>query len=238
MVNIKKIMNVAALSSVAVLAVPAAKMIPAGSTLAYLTDIGDVKVNKTTIALDPSTKIVEYFPEFTKNSIKSQTVYHYRKGVQVFNDGYVDAYVRVRIDFTDSDIKNKTKLSFDGKNFYYFSEFCTQVESNGWHYNSSDGYFYYKTPIYAGNYEELEKDMTKDEETHIFNWKKEGALGVTMIEGVTLATNPLFTYVETDFEVAKNVRNYSLNVSQDSIASYLGDDYASAWGSVLGYSIN
>lgn len=235
--NIKKVLNIAALSSVAALCVPVIQNVNVGTTLAYLTDIGETKLNKATIALDPSTKIVEYFPEFTTDNVKGG-VYHFKKGVQVFNDGYVDAYVRVRIDFTSSSIKNKSKLSFDGKNFYSFSDFCTQVENNGWHYCSSDGYFYYKTPISSGNYEELEKSMTKDDETHIFNWNKESSLGTTSFNGVTMLTKPLFTYAECNFGSAAETRNFTIDVSQDSIASYLGNDYASAWKSILGYAVN
>lgn len=236
--NVKKVLNIAALSSMAALAIPVIQNVNVGTTLAYLTDIGDTKLNKATIALDPSTKVVEYFPDFTNADVSAGTVYHFRKGVQVFNDGYVDAYVRVRLDFTDSDIKNKTKLSWDGKNFYSFSDFCNQVENNGWHYCSSDGYFYYKTPIAAGNYEELEKSMNKAEDTNTFEWKQENSLGTTNFGGVTMLTSPLIKYAECNFGESQYVRNYTIDVSHDSIASYLGNDYASAWKSILGYSIN
>lgn len=237
MTKISKILNIAGVASVAALSVPALLTgTPLGSSYAYLTDIGETQVNKCTIALDPSAKVVEYFPTFTKKEIKG-TVYHFRKGVQIFNDGYVDAYVRARIDFTDSDIKDSTTFSWDGKNFYSFDEFCNHVEENGWHYCAADGYFYYKTSINAGDYEKFQQDMTKDEETKVFNWNKESSLGTTEIGGVTIATKPLIQYVETSFPEPGKMRNYTIEVSQDAVASYLGDDYAAAWKSVLGYDI-
>lgn len=238
MITVKKMLNIAAVSSVAALAFPAVMQLPVGSTLAYLTDIGDAKVNKATIALDPSTKIVEYFPTF-QISKDDPTVYNFKKGVQVFNDGYIDAYVRVRIDFTDSDLKNQTLLSWDGKNYYSFNDFCNNVESNGWHYCSADGYFYYKTAISSGDYEKLEDNfMTRDDTTHIFNWKDESHLGTTEYKGSTMLTTPLIKYVKTTFPSKRTIRNYTIDVQQDAVATYLGDNYASAWASVLGYSVS
>lgn len=232
-----KILKMAGIVSVAVLSVPVVlSSAVSGSSYAYLTDIGETKVNQCTIALDPSTKVVEYFPTFTKDDIKG-TVYHFRKGVQIFNDGYVDAYVRARITFTDSKVKSMTTFSWDGKNFYSFDEFCKHVEDNGWHYCEADGYFYYKTPVYAGDYEKFQQGMTKDAETKVFNWNKESSLGTTEQDGVTIATRPLIQYVETEFDNPGEQRNYTIDVSQDAVASYLGDDYASAWKSVLGYDI-
>lgn len=237
MTKITKILNMLGVTSVAALSVPALiSGAPAGETYAYLTDIGDTQVNKCTIALDPSTKIVEYFPTFDEKNIEG-TVYHFRKGVQIFNDGYVDAYIRARLDFTDSNILKGTTFSWDGKNFYSFNDFCNHVEDNGWHYCASDGYFYYKTPISAGNYEKFQQDMIKDDETKIFNWKAESSLGNTQVDGVTIATTPLIKYIETSFPNRGQMRNYTIDVSQDAVASYLGDDYSAAWKSVLGYDI-
>lgn len=115
MTKISKILNIAGVASVAALSVPALLIgTPLGSSYAYLTDIGETQVNKCTIALDPSAKVVEYFPTFTKNDIKG-TVYHFRKGIQIFNNGYVDAYVRARIDFAPTEEKSTALAAGDNE---------------------------------------------------------------------------------------------------------------------------
>jgi len=70
--------------------------------------------------------------------------------------------------------------------------------------------------------------MTKDEESKAFNWNKESSLGTTEIDGVTIATKPQIQYVETSYDKPGKMGNYTIEVSQDAVASYLGDDYASA----------
>lgn len=249
MQKILKITNIAAVSSFAAIAAASLVSAPAGTTLAYLTDAGDALVNATTVvrSVDPSAKIVEYFPYIDRSDsgTSSSTVLQYKKGVQVFNDGEIDCYVRVRLAFSDSDTAGMAYLSWDGDNYYLFDEFKTKVEENGWHYCEDDGYFYYKTALSYGDYAALEERMTKTE-TGTFDWNEEDDLGTLEQDGVTMLTTPLIKYVKTDTSAYKDdpekladieLHNYDITVTQDSVAAYLGTDYTSAWNSVLDYSI-
>lgn len=113
-------------------------MVPSFS---YLTDTAPYMKNPFTIALNTHTEIHEDFPEPVPdpNSPKVQ----YKKTVNIENTGYIDAYVRVSLDFSDSTVEQYTQFSPDGSNYYSVSDYRNHLPS-GWTY--ADGYYYCRIP--------------------------------------------------------------------------------------------
>lgn len=190
---------------------------------AYLSDTDDTLVNKYTMALDVSSKIVEKYPYETPTVDTSHYLISFEKAVQVANDGIVDEYVRVRLDFTDDDIKSKTSFSWDGTNYYSVSDYKNHLP-DGWTYNDSDGYYYYKPILYAGGWDELKAHFTYNSSTGHYEYPT--AQEILNNNSITV---PLIRYVKTQFVDAKDMRSYGLNVYNESCPFYLGSDYETAW---------
>lgn len=193
---------------------------------AYLTDMGNRMDNKFTVALDSTSTIVEKYPN-TDPDISDGNIVSYEKAVQVINTGYIDEYVRVRLDFTESDIEEKTQFSWDGNNFYSVREYKNHLPS-GWVYDASDGYYYYSPVVYTGDWESVRKTLRYDGDTGQYFYKE----GQSIMEA-DMITRPLIRYVKTVFENPKDMRSYSLNVFSESCPFYFGNDYAGAWASYL-----
>lgn len=189
------------------------------SVLAYMTDIADPMDNKFTIALDSTCRVVEKFPE----PELTDTVISYEKAVQVINTGYINEYVRVRLDFSDDDVKNKTQFSWDGKNFYSVDSYKDHLPS-GWTYNSSDGYYYYTKILETGDWEGVKETLRYDAESGQYFYNDGQALMTS-----NMITTPLIRYVKTVFTDAKDMRTYGLYVSAESCPFYFANDYANAW---------
>ena len=77
----------------------------------------------------------------------------YQKEVAIENTGNTDAYIRVFLDFSSSDISSISEISSDGgETFYSYDEFKNHIPEN-WEYVPSGilgGYFYYKIPVCPG----------------------------------------------------------------------------------------
>lgn len=203
---------------------------------AYLTDSGSVLENNFTIALDVSHVVVEKFPppndaglSQTYPNINGNTA-SFEKAVQIANTGYVDAYIRVRLDFTDSDVMRKTKFSSDNQNFYTAdpngaagSRYIDHLP-DGWVYDMSDGFFYYTKLVEAGDWEEIEKELLFDVSQYRYFYKENNEL----IES-PIITVPLIRYVSSAFADPKDMRTYGINVIAQSCPFYTGNDYADAW---------
>lgn len=222
----KKLVTVlyAAMCSVAALgsAVPYAS--------AYLTDRNDRLVNPYTIALDTTSKIVERFPAITSEQTKDPVI-QYEKSVAVVNSGYVDEYVRVRIDFTESDIQQKTEFTQDGTHWYTWENFCKQCAGsglNGWHYDTSDGYFYYDNIVESGDWAGVSTNGTielnqDDGHYYYLDGKDEKDIPNKM------RTTKLITGIRTNFDNYQDMRSYDVIIYNESCPYYFGDSYAGAW---------
>lgn len=208
----------------------AAMMLLFGGTvpkaLAYMTDIADTMDNPFTIALDSTSEIVEKYPDPDPDPDGNNTV-SYEKSVQVINTGYIDEYVRVRLDFTEDDIRNKTQFSWDGSNFYSVEDYKDHLPT-GWVYNASDGYYYYTPIVETGDWEAVKKTLRYDEETGQYFYKDNQSLLTT-----SMITTPLVRYVKTVFASPQDMRSYGLNVYSESCPFYFGNDYSSAWDGYL-----
>lgn len=201
-----------------------------GVTSAYLTDRNDRIINPYTIALDTTSKIVERFPKITTEQTKDPVI-QYEKSVAVINSGYVDEYVRVRIDFTESDIQQKTEFTQDGKNWYSWENFCKQGTNgglNGWHYNASDGYFYYDKIVESGDWAGVSGNGTIElnpDDGHYYykDGKDEKDIPAAM------RTTKLITGIRTNFANYQDMRSYDVIIYNESCPYYFGNDYTAAW---------
>lgn len=224
--KIKKYLGLA-VCSVAVLA---SGIFFASGIYAYLTDQADPMGNNFTIALQPSHVIVEKFPSDGQvtPTPEGNTV-NYEKAVQVANTGYLDEYVRVSVDFTDSSIRDKSKFSWDGTNFYSADPDAADFYGNhlpeGWVYDRDDGFFYYTPIVYADDFKEFEGQYLElDGEQYRYFYK----------EGIDIQTNPIITvplirYVRTTFANPKDMESYGINIISQSCPFYGGSDYKEAW---------
>ena len=101
-----------------------------GSTFAYLTD-QDIKNNTLTVG-ETKTEIVEEF----KPPKKLEPGVTFTKKPSVNNIGNLPCYVRMRADFSDSQMK----------------DLCEDLDINttDWEYDAADGYYYYKLLLEPG----------------------------------------------------------------------------------------
>lgn len=199
---------------------------PVAGIWGYLTDGPEVLKNNFTIALDSTTTVVEKFDD-TKYPDIEGTAARYYKAVQIANTGYLDAYVRVRFDFSEDDIASKTKFSWDGTNYYSLADYRNHLP-HGWTYNASDGFYYYTPIVYAQGWEDIEKKLIYNENLGEYFYPKDGEL-IT----ATCITTPLVTHVRTEFATAADMRSYDLNVSSDSVPFYFGSNYQEAWSNYV-----
>lgn len=213
----------------AALLVSAVSVSIVGTTTAYLTDATNRIVNKYTIALDTTSKIVERFPEITQEQTKTPVI-EYEKSVAVINSGYVDEYVRVKINVSDSSVRGDTMFSQDGTNFYKWDEFCNNV-GDGWHYNSSDGYFYYDKIVKAGDWKTISTNgmiVGNDSDGHYIYTGDYDENNITDISS-DIITTKLIRKIRTSFSNYQNMQSYDVYVFNESCPYYLGEGYANTW---------
>lgn len=231
-----------------------------GTTTAYLTDRTSQIPNKYTIALDTVSKIVERFPEITPEQVKDPVI-QYEKSVAVINAGYVDEYIRVRVDFSDNGKNGITYVTQadkvdDSTNWYKWSDFCEAAKNglNGWYYND-DGYFYYNEIVEAGDWEKISSDETKlitrnaedghynyvegKDEENIRDYNKNIVSGKAPNKNII--TKKLITYIRTEFGNYSDMEEYGIYIYNESCPFYFATSkdetgYAkakSAWDSYL-----
>ena len=218
----KKHLNKKAIISALSICMIGASVLPA---IAYQTDMTDPIYNNFTIALDSTSTVLEKFPDPTPD-ITGNTA-SYEKTVQIANTGYIDIYVRVRLDFSDSDIESKTQFSSDGRTYYSVSDYRNHLPS-GWTYNSNDGYYYYRNIVYAQDWEKYKDQLVYDETIGEYFYKNN-----QNPFSANCMTTPLIRYVRTNFANPADMRSYDLNVYSESVPFYFGNDYSSAWMNYL-----
>lgn len=119
--------------------------------------------------------VTETFTEPTTMQIQNE----FEKKVAVQNTGTSDQFVRVYLDFSDSRIRDKSKLVSSTGEEYSWNEFLTHLPDNWAYVSESDdqtlgGYFYYtkilkpneKTPNLI---EKVKTDFTEDRTENIDN---------------------------------------------------------------------
>lgn len=197
----------------------------------YLTDKTDGMLNPFTIALDCTSTVVEKYPIPEKDPyntpVPDGNAISYEKLLQVGNTGYVDEYVRVRLDFSEKDIENKSQFSADGVHWYSVAEYRNHLPE-GWIYDSSDGFYYYKSVVYADRWNETAAKLTYDKDLGEYFYPDGQA-----VIAERCITTPLFKHVRTVFDEPKDMRSYSLHVYNESVPFYFGNDYAQSWENYL-----
>lgn len=216
-----------------------------GGIRAYFTNIGPTMENNFTIALGVSHVIVEKFPfysdlglassetSFFVNDDGSQTA-SYDKLVQVANTGFVDEYIRVKLECSDSDVMATTSFSSDGTNYYCGDPKCTNTDHDlyinhlpdGWVYNSDDGFYYYTKIVEAGDWDALEKKLDYDAGQFRYFYKNPNTTEV--ITG-SIITTPLIKHVKNRFEHPQDIKSYGINIVAQSCPFYNGSNYIEAW---------
>lgn len=215
----------AVLLSAAVTAVVAAG--PANGIHAYLTDMPDVLENNFTIALDSTSTVIEKFEADPLIDSEHNSA-SYEKAVQIANTGYLDEYVRVRLTFSEKDIEGKTEFSADGTTYHKVAEYRKQHLPQGWVYNETDGFYYYTEVLEAEGWEDTSKKLEYQENIgEYFYGEGQEILSDSCI------TVPLIKNVKTTFSEPKDMRSYDLIVDSESVPSYFGADYSSAWSNYL-----
>ncbi len=139
--------NIAAIIS-ATACVAMAALTGIGATQAYLSSHSSTQnnftVGKNEISID------EDF-----DSVTPQQNMTYTKDVTIANTGDVPCYVRVFLQFSDSDVRDVSQVSRDGTTFEGWDDFIKDT-SGSWKYIASGtdstlgGYFYYTKPLQAG----------------------------------------------------------------------------------------
>ena len=195
-----------------------------GQALAYQTDIADPMLNNFTIALDSTSTVLEYYPENTPKSNGNTIIY--TKTVQFGNTGYIDCYIRARMDFSDNDIENKSSMTANGSNWYAVADYADHLP-DGWVYNSADGYYYYTKIVYAENWDTVKSKVDYDKGLGEYFYRNANILSEPCL------TNPLVQSVKTVFDEPVDMRTYNLNVYSESVPYYFGNDYQTAWDNYL-----
>lgn len=202
------------------------------SIFAYLTDAADTMWNPFTIALDCTTTVIEKYPvpeEDPPNTpVPDGTSIDYEKAVQIGNTGYIDCYVRAYVEFSEEDIKNKSKFSQDGTNWYSFDEYINHL-AEGWVYNAEDGFFYYTPVLYADKWDEVSSKLVYDKKHGEWFYPDEER---ELFSDVCITT-PLIRYVKTEFDSPEDMRTYDIHVADEAVPFYFGNDYKSAWEAYL-----
>lgn len=220
MVRNKKIKYAAFIAAILLMILP---VTAASGIYAYLTDTAPVLKNNFTIALDPVTTIVEKFPTKEPEAAGNNAI-RFLKAVQIANKGFIDCYVRVRLQFSDTDIRDKSFMSWDGTNYYSYADYKNHLPA-GWTYDSSEDCFYYTPILYAGDWTNFSKDFTYDKTSGEYFYKD----GDNNIRQNNIITTPLIKYVKIQFSSPNDMRTFQLNAIEESVPFYLGSDYRSAW---------
>ena len=76
----------------------------------------------------------------------------FQKKVQIQNTGTMDCYIRVRLEFSSSEIRDISWISNDPDKdntdaYIKASEFPYSTLPAGWEYRAYDGFYYYKPPV-------------------------------------------------------------------------------------------
>lgn len=221
MVNIKKLKKIICTAAVLSLAL---SFITVPGIHAYLTDVGPTLENNFTIALDPTTTVVEKFPTEVPEIDNNTSLVRFMKLVQIGNTGFIDCYVRVHLNFSEKDIRDKAQFSWDGTNFYSYADYKNHMPA-GWMYNGADDAFYYTPILYAGNWTDLSKNLVYDKSIGEYYYKDND----NNVLSSNIITTPLFKYVRVQFDNPRDMRTFAIDVTEESVPFYLGTNYSQAW---------
>ena len=150
------------------------------------------------------------------------------KVVQVHNNAATPCYVRVFVDFSDSEISKRALVSNDDSNYWTWDEYKSHLPTD-WFYNSTDGYFYYTKPLAA------QSNGTDDDTTPLFRWVRtlytRQSASSTALNETNLNAMGSEAYIK-DFEIIV----YSESVQTIKTDGSTATDYSDAWRNFLNKS--
>ena len=121
-------------------------------TLAYFTSSDEV-TNRFMGVYPPEEKpvaditVTEIFEPPTEKSDEP-----FQKSVQIENNGNIDCYIRVRLEFSSSEVRDISWLSNDDDKdnedaYINASEYRYSALPDGWEYREEDGFYYYTEAV-------------------------------------------------------------------------------------------
>lgn len=121
-------------------------------TLAYFTSSDEV-TNRFMGVYPPEKKpvaditVTEIFEPPTEKSDEP-----FQKSVQIENNGNIDCYIRVRLEFSSSEVRDISWLSNDDDKdnedaYINASEYRYSTLPDGWEYREEDGFYYYTEAV-------------------------------------------------------------------------------------------
>lgn len=121
-------------------------------TLAYFTSSDEV-TNRFMGVYPPEEKpvaditVTEIFEPPTDKSDEP-----FQKSVQIENNGNIDCYIRVRLEFSSSEVRDISWLSNDDEKdnedaYINASEYRYSTLPDGWEYREEDGFYYYTEAV-------------------------------------------------------------------------------------------
>lgn len=181
-------------------------------TMAYLSDKAPVKDNSFTVG-NVDIVVDEFFEPPNSMVVGDNT---YQKRVAFTNNGTVNAYVRVKVAFSEMDVADISQLSSNGGSTYHpVSDFSKHLP-DGWAYQNSGtlaGYYYYEKALAPG-------ETTVPLFTHV----------KTTFQQKTADTNRTINYTPRDYDIFVYVEGVQ-EQSLDGSAPY--KDYTNAWTAFL-----
>lgn len=176
-----------------ILAVLLISLAMTGVTTAYLTYhrmlVNQIGIGTNTIS------IIEEFVPLKKQDLGDNV---FKKKVQIKNTDKTDSFIRVFMNFSDSAVKDLSKMSPGGNDWYDASEYMSSDFSNlpgNWVYVSEEedgllgGFYYYTIPVKAGE------------------------LTVPLVERI------MVTYTD-----ASQIQDFDILVTADSIQTYVNEE--------------
>ena len=190
-----------------------------GSVLIANAYFTDYTVTDNTIT--PAENILEISEEYEPPVEQEEGENIYKKRISIENNGNSPCYIRVYMDFSDSDVRSRSYLSNDPEmnpDSFFSAErssegttYISRLElvAPNWVFVPDDssskmaGYYYYKNPVPAGE-----------------------------------ATEPLMTYVKTVNADQDDIKQYDIMVYAESIQlsdsqGRVFEDYTDAWENTL-----
>lgn len=198
--------------SMCIIAITLSAFIGFGATQAYLTYKRSV-MNNFRVGYNEITVTEEYDPP---DEIVPDEVTEFRKNIQIKNTGKVPCYVRVRMEYSDSDMKKFCTNILNG-NYIKADDYTNEIEriSNGdWIYSDDDNCYYYT------------KILEKDKKTSLLLDKVQ--ILVPKAEEGKLKEFEIYVYAES-IQTMINIEN-----SDGSIVAREAEDYMEAWNQILG----
>ncbi|MGN0633287.1 MAG: SipW-dependent-type signal peptide-containing protein [Oscillospiraceae bacterium] len=178
-----------------------------GTVLAYYTNSDKAK-NTFTVGENENKILESFVPPESQGGDSNK----YLKQVQVENTGNVPCYVRVYVDFSDSEILNMSKLSDSDV------QYITEAQ------------FYSADPNAADSFANYLNGKTDGKWKYVFDGTLGGYYYYTNVVAPGQSTEPLFRWVDTDYGGdASKVQQYEIMIYSETVQEYDDNGNENGW---------